>query len=353
MQQKGSDEEILQSFVSSLLMDEKEPVAPQKLVVNENPISQKIVTVPHKIKPVLSERLKLAQNLLKQMPKIQDVAEASRKLEDVKVDHKTAEQKANHPVENSSVNEMVKHQPHTINGNDENPPEFSSRPKIHKPEPFAIKVRVQPQVSPPLLKRETDILTPHTPIEPQLKIKPQVIEQITTKEIQQQQAKPVTQKRISKIPDWGRGRFQTLIFKVGEIKLAVPLVKLGGIHRLDPHLTQLAGQPEWYMGLMRDQVGNLSVIDTALWIMPDRYPLAKELSQDYEYVVLLDDTRWALAGGSVQDALMIREDEVNWTPENSKRPWLAGMLVEHMCALLDVDVLVDMLNKLSKKNNRS
>ena len=219
MQQKGSDEEILQSFVSSLLMDEKEPVAPQKLVVNENPISQKIVTVPHKIKPVLSERLKLAQNLLKQMPKIQDVAEASRKLEDVKVEHKTAEQKANHPVENSSVNEMVKHQPHTINGNDENPPEFSSRPKIHKPEPFAIKVRVQPQVSPPLLKRETDILTPHTPIEPQLKIKPQVIEQITTKEIQQQQAKPVTQKRISKIPDWGRGRFQTLIFKVGEIKL--------------------------------------------------------------------------------------------------------------------------------------
>jgi len=145
------------------------------------------------------------------------------------------------------------------------------------------------------------------------------------------------------IPEWGRGEFQTLLFNVGELKLAVPLVKLGGIHKIEPKPTPMPENPDWFLGLVADSVGNISLIDTALWIMPEQYKVAKQKGLDYELIVLLDNSRWGLACTGVNNAITLTEDDIRWNNKKSKRPWLAGMLVEEMCALIDVDTLLLML----------
>ncbi len=137
--------------------------------------------------------------------------------------------------------------------------------------------------------------------------------------------------------------FQTLVFDIGKLSLAVPLVKLGGIHAYSEHdLTPLFGSPDWFMGILPSDHGNILLVDTAKFIMPDQY-LKIEGSLDYKYAILLDDTRWALACTHVREAKSLSLDDIRWTQKNSKKEWLAGMVVEYMCALLEVDSLINML----------
>ena len=76
----------------------------------------------------------------------------------------------------------------------------------------------------------------------------------------------------SERPSWGAEPFECLLFDVAGLKLAVPLVCLGSIYPLDgKELTPIFGQPEWFLGMLPGQNGNLKVLDTARWIMPERY----------------------------------------------------------------------------------
>lgn len=150
-------------------------------------------------------------------------------------------------------------------------------------------------------------------------------------------------------PDWAHGGFQTLIFKLGKLRLAVPLVKLGGIHKIDRKVTKLVGRPPWFMGLLNSPHGNIAVIDTAMWIMPERYEEVRNEGLDYDHVIMLDDTHWGLGATGVEKAKTFHEDEVQWSESRKKRPWMAGMLKEEMCALIDVDVFIAMLNGADEK----
>jgi len=135
--------------------------------------------------------------------------------------------------------------------------------------------------------------------------------------------------------------FQTLVFDVNKLPLAVPLVKLGGIVNVSQlEITPLVGTPDWFMGLVPNERGNLMVVDTQKFLMPER-PLSEEKS--YQYLIILDDSQWALACHSVGDAKNLSPDDVRWSSGSSKRPWFAGMVVEYMSALIEVDELINML----------
>jgi len=153
------------------------------------------------------------------------------------------------------------------------------------------------------------------------------------------------------IPEWGRGTFQSLIINVGELKLAVPLMKLGGIHRIDPEPTPMPEKPDWYLGLIAASSGNISLIDTALWIMPEKYQIAKAKGLDYRFLVLLNESRWGLACTKVDNAILLSEDDIHWNKKSSKHPWLAGMVRKEMCALVDVDTLLMMLQNETTQRN--
>ena len=135
--------------------------------------------------------------------------------------------------------------------------------------------------------------------------------------------------------------FQTLVFEVGSLPLAVPLVKLGGIVNVsEQDITPLVGTPDWFMGLVPHEKGNLMVIDTQQFLMPER---KIDQQRTYQYLIILDDSMWALACHSVGDAKNLNPEDVRWSMKSSRRPWFAGMVVEYMSALIEVDRLINML----------
>lgn len=147
-------------------------------------------------------------------------------------------------------------------------------------------------------------------------------------------------------PEWAQDPFDCLLFSVSGLKLAVPLVLLGAVHPLDRDLTPLVGRPKWFMGLLARGERNTRVVDTAQWVMPDRYRADARAS--YGFVIRLDDSEWGLACDEVAQSFRLKPDEVKWRSEDSRRPWLAGTVKSQMCALLDVGAFARMLARAEK-----
>lgn len=160
-------------------------------------------------------------------------------------------------------------------------------------------------------------------------------------------AQPDTQPAPLGRPEWADQAFECLIFRVAGLQLAVPLVLLGAIHRMDTDLHPIPGRPRWFMGMMPSGEHNLRVVDTAEWVMSGRVP---EGARDgYQFVIRLDDSEWGLACDEVAQSFTLRPDDVRWRSERSRRPWLAGTVVDHMCALLDVGAMTQLLSRAERE----
>ena len=143
-------------------------------------------------------------------------------------------------------------------------------------------------------------------------------------------------------PAWAAEPFECLLFDVAGLTLAVPLVCLGSIYPLAGHeLTPLFGQPDWFLGILPSQAGNLKVLDTARWIMPERY--RDDFRQGLQYVISVQGYEWGLAVHQVSRSLRLNPDEIKWRSHRGQRPWLAGTVIEHMCALVDVSELAELI----------
>ncbi|MGL5992539.1 MAG: chemotaxis protein CheW [Aeromonas sobria] len=134
--------------------------------------------------------------------------------------------------------------------------------------------------------------------------------------------------------------FQVLFFEVAGVTFAVPLTELGGIHQLG-EITSLFGQPAWYKGLMTSREQKMNVVDTAQWVMPGQH-----LEMDsYKYLIMLGESPWGLACHHLKGTELLHRDQVKWRHQEGKRPWLAGMVKEKMCALLHVRELLLLLER--------
>jgi purine-binding chemotaxis protein CheW len=138
---------------------------------------------------------------------------------------------------------------------------------------------------------------------------------------------------------WSSQGVECLIFSVCGLKLAVPLLFLGGVHEVtSDQVRPLVGQPEWYLGMVHTDEYNLQVIDTANFIMPERKQYLAE--QGFKYLIQLEKTPWAIACQSIDDTVRLGASEIKWRGERGKRTWLAGTVIERMCALVDVNGLL-------------
>ncbi|MCE5991025.1 chemotaxis protein CheW [Pseudomonas sp. KCA11] len=153
---------------------------------------------------------------------------------------------------------------------------------------------------------------------------------------------PVPPAMIDGRPAWAAEPFECLLFDVAGLTLAVPLVCLGSIYTLaGQELTPLFGQPDWFLGILTCQAGNLKVLDTARWVMPDRY--RDDFRQGLQYVISVQGYEWGLAVHQVSRSLRLDPSEIKWRSQRGQRPWLAGTVIEHMCALLDVAALAELI----------
>ncbi|MCL1044848.1 chemotaxis protein CheW [Shewanella electrodiphila] len=137
--------------------------------------------------------------------------------------------------------------------------------------------------------------------------------------------------------------FQVLFFNVAGLTLAVPLVSLGGIVKIE-HINHLIGRPNWFLGVQTRREQKVNVVDSCRWVMPEKYTQELADSIDYQYLVMLEDSNWGLACESLVNAVRIDKSHVNWREKPGKRPWLAGVVKEQMCGILNVQALIEMLD---------
>lgn len=146
---------------------------------------------------------------------------------------------------------------------------------------------------------------------------------------------------------WSSQGVECLVFSVGGLKLAVPLLLLGGVHEVDAEdVKPLMGQPQWYLGMVHKNEQNLQVIDTASFIMPERTQSLAE--QGYKYLIQLEKTPWTIACQSIDDTVRLEANEIKWRGDRGKRAWLAGTVIEKMCALIDVSGLLQQVESSCK-----
>ena len=153
------------------------------------------------------------------------------------------------------------------------------------------------------------------------------------------------------LPQWAQARFDVLLFKVSGLTLAVPLISLGTIQPITDELTPLFGQADWFMGLQPTSAGKIRTVNTAKFVMPERYD--ENFVKNAKYVVSINGVPWGLAVDSVNQPISLEPGAVKWRSDRSKRPWLAGTVKDHMCALLDIPMIGQMLMDADKNAMKS
>jgi len=144
------------------------------------------------------------------------------------------------------------------------------------------------------------------------------------------------------VPAWAETQFQALLFKVDKLTLAVPLVKLHSVIPWSDKIAPLPNQPAWCHGLLRYREQNVQIVDTGRMVIPaDRRD--KLEPQPPKHILIVGDGRWGLACSELGDVIRLEPDEVKWRSSRSRRPWLAGTVLAHLCALMDTEAFAGML----------
>lgn len=197
---------------------------------------------------------------------------------------------------------------------------------------------VMPVMAPPVIAKVVDV-----PVSPEVPaMAPAPVEPLVEVHLPAAPDQPVPPLTGDGRPAWAAEPFECLLFDVAGLTLAVPLVCLGSIYSLaGQELTPLFGQPDWFLGILPSQAGNLKVLDTARWVMPDRY--RDDFRQGLQYVISVQGYEWGLAVHQVSRSLRLDPSEIKWRSHRGQRPWLAGTVIEHMCALLDVAELAELI----------
>lgn len=150
-------------------------------------------------------------------------------------------------------------------------------------------------------------------------------------------------------PEWAQSAFEALLFTVSGLTLAVPLIALGQIQPITAEITPLFGQADWFMGIQPTPSGKVRTVNTALFVMPERYD--DNFPKSAKYVVSINGMPWGLAVDTVKQPITLQPEDVKWRTTHGSRPWLAGTVKKEMCALLDISAIGNMLQDGDKNTD--
>ncbi|WP_114418737.1 chemotaxis protein CheW [Marinospirillum perlucidum] len=202
-------------------------------------------------------------------------------------------------------------------------------PQVETPEPPPAEPEPAPLPEEPLAAPEPEPQPSEPLVEPEPEVAPPEV-----REDKKEDQPPAPPGWKNGRPVWAQERFECLLFKVKGLTLAVPLVELGGIIKIDREPTPLFGQPDWFLGMLRANDLNVCMVDTAQWVLPPA--LINQQQDPYKLIIRIHDSVWGLACNLVDRSISLNPDQVRWRTSLGKRPWLAGTVIEHMCALIDV-----------------
>lgn len=153
----------------------------------------------------------------------------------------------------------------------------------------------------------------------------------------QEQPLPEQGAAASLIPDWAASAFRALLFRIGGIRFALPLVLMRSVVSLERSPRRLPGQPTWQVGIVHSrgrqvvlaELGGLIGIEARCRAM--------------RYLLVIDDGGLALACDEVEEAVLVETTDVRWHRRSPDRAWLAGLLLGQMCVLLNADALAGVM----------
>lgn len=147
-------------------------------------------------------------------------------------------------------------------------------------------------------------------------------------------------------PAWAQQPFQIMLFKVAGLTLAVPLETLSGVVEWPARLSEMPGHADFYLGILQHLGNKVPVVDTArLTFPPDRLAEleSRAPAERCRRIVLINGGRWGLACDAVEEVITLTPEQVRWRSGRTRRRWLLGTVIEHMCALLDTDAFAEKL----------
>ena len=149
------------------------------------------------------------------------------------------------------------------------------------------------------------------------------------------------------LPEWCQHEFQAMLFKVAGLTLAVPLIDLNGVVECDlDDISAMPGHADFYLGLMKHLDKNVPLVDTAKFVLPaDKLSTLSgdEPAKRITRAVMIHDCQYGLACDEVNQVVTLSPEEVRWRTQRTQRRWLAGTVIEHMCALIDATAFAELL----------
>ena len=200
----------------------------------------------------------------------------------------------------------------------------------------------------PILRSEPFVLPSEELVQPEEETVPMVVKVIQPQVEKKQETDKIPRQVIK--PVIPTEPFQVLLFEVAGITLAVPLIELGGIHQIET-VNPLFGKPAWFKGVLLHREEKYNVVDTSKWIMSEKSSEKLAGSTQYPYLIVLGDSGWGLGCESLIATETLLPDEVKWRNVEVSRPWLSGMIKKKMCALLNIQQLISMLNQGLSSND--
>ena len=201
------------------------------------------------------------------------------------------------------------------------------------------------------IETETPIADkPEIKFKSEAKIETPVVLPVIEKEIELKPQPNVKEETLMKpaVPEWANEPFQILLFEVAGLKLAVPLIELSSVIRWNDNITEMPGSADFYMGILQHLNYRVAVIDTAKMVLPinkQHELIGEDPRERVKHIVLIDDYRWGLACDKIGEVITLQPEEVRWRHSKSTRGWLAGTVIDHMCALLNSEGFAAMLVK--------
>ena len=171
-------------------------------------------------------------------------------------------------------------------------------------------------------------------------------EPVVVAELEAAVIQPSTASHWEGRPEWAEEPFQALLFKLSGLSMAIPLIELDGILEWPDLLTPLPNRSSWYLGLLDNRGKTLPVIELAQLVLPQklREKHEAESGAGLSRIILIGGGNWGIACDSVSEVITLQPDAVRWRSSRTKRKWLAGTVIDHMCALLDAEGLVHLLS---------
>lgn len=139
--------------------------------------------------------------------------------------------------------------------------------------------------------------------------------------------------------------FQSLIFTVGKLNIAVPINDVACIMKWPAKITSTPGQPLWNIGVYSERHERFCIVDTARFVIPENRSDLMPEQNSYQHIIVIGDKRWGLACNHVSKVISLDPEQVKWSGKRNFRPWLAGTVIEQMCALLNIDHFINMLEE--------